>query len=129
MSTDNKENLLKEEGYLLMGAAFEVYNVLGSGLLEEIYQQAMEIELKLRSIPFEPKKQLEVFYKTQKLEKIYIPDLFVYSGIIVELKSVNQIIPEFEAQLFNYMKITNIKVGYLLNFGAKDNLEWKRYII
>ena len=112
-----------------MGAAFEVYNELGYGLLEEIYQQSLEIELQLRNIPFEPKKQLEVFYKSRKLEKIYIPDLFVFDGIILELKSASELTTEHEAQLFNYMKITKTRVGYLLNFGFKENLEWKRYII
>jgi len=123
------ENLFKEEGYKLMGAAFEVYNELGCGLLEEIYQQALEIEFKLREVPFESKKQLEVYYKSRKLDKIYIPDLYVFNGIIVELKSVSELIPEHESQLFNYMKITKTKVGYLINFGHKDELEWKRYII
>lgn len=112
-----------------MAAVFEVYNELGGGLLEEIYQQALEIELKLRSIPFEAKKQLEVYYKSRKLEKVYIPDLYVFNGIMVELKSVKKLVPEHEAQLFNYMKLTKTNVGYLLNFGSHDNVEWKRYII
>ena len=129
MNSNNTKNLFKEEGYKVMGAAFEVYNELGAGLLEEVYQQALEIEFDMRNIPFESKKQLEVYYKSRKLEKIYIPDLYVYNGIIVELKSVNKIIPEHESQLFNYMKITKTRVGYLLNFGPSDELGWKRYII
>ena len=121
--------LFKKEGYELTGASFEVYNELGHGLLEEIYQQALEIELGLRNIPFESKKHLEVYYKSQKLNKIYIPDLYVYSGIIVELKSVSSLNNEHEAQLFNYMRLTKSRVGYLINFGSKDKLEWKRYIL
>ena len=128
MSTDNKKSFSKE-GYSLMGVAFEVYNELGHGLLEEIYQQAMEIELELRSIQFESKKQLEVYYKSRKLDKIYIPDLYVFGGIIVELKSVDCLNADHEAQLFNYMKITGTNVGYLINFGSKDELKWKRYIV
>jgi GxxExxY protein len=89
----------------------------------------LEIELEIRRIPFESKKQLTVFYKSRKINKVYIPDLYVYGGIIAELKSVKELLPEHEAQLFNYMKITKTKVGYLINFCSKDELEWKRYII
>jgi len=97
--------------------------------LRKIYQQAMEIEFELRNIPFESKKNLEVYYKSRKLDKIYIPDLFVFNGIIIELKSVSELTTEHEAQLFNYLKLTRTNVGYLINFGYKENLEWKRYII
>ena len=129
MNTNNDKNMFKEEGYKAMGAAFEVYNELGYGLLEEIYQQAMEIEFELRSIPFESKKNLEVYYKSRKLDKIYIPDSFVFNAIIIELKSVGELTTEHDAQLFNYMKFARTNVGYLINFGHKDTLEWKRYII
>ena len=121
--------LFKKEGYALIGAAFEVYNELGFGLLEEIYQQALEIEFKLKNIPFDSKKRLEVYYKFEKLDKIYIPDLYVHNGIIVELKSVSELNKEHEAQLINYMKLTKSKIGYLINYGSKDKLEWERYIL
>ena len=121
--------MLKQEGYDLVGAALEVYNELGGGMLEEIYQQSLEIELKFRDIPFDAKRQLNVFYKLQKLDKIYIPDLIVFGSIIVELKAVREILPEHEAQLINYMKITKIGVGYILNFGNHEQLEWKRFIL
>ncbi|MFA7230886.1 MAG: GxxExxY protein [Victivallaceae bacterium] len=121
--------MLKQQGYNLMAAAFEVYNELGFGLLEEIYQQALELELKIRSIPFDSKRKLNVYYKQNKLEKVYVPDLFVYSGIIAELKAVKELNAEHRAQLMNYMKITNIKVGYLINFGQSERLDWERYII
>lgn len=121
--------MLKQEGYELIGAAFEVYNELGSGMLEEIYQQALELELKIRNIPFDSKRELNVYYKQNKLEKVYIPDLFVYDGIIAELKAVKELNDEHRAQLMNYMKITNTKVGYLINFGKSEQLDWERYII
>ena len=82
-----------EEGYALMGAAFEVHNVQGGGLLEEIYQQSLEIELELRGIPFRRKEQLKVYYKGRELEKRYVPDLFVYKRIVVELKAVSALAP------------------------------------
>lgn len=121
-------NLLQQEGYDLMAAAFEVYNEQGYGLLEEIYQESLEIELALRAIPFVSKQQLIVCYKGKPLKKHYVPDLFVFGRIIVELKAVQQS-PEHEAQLLNYLAITGCSVGYLLNFGSRDKLEWKRLIL
>ena len=118
-----------EEGYKLMGAAFEVYNEIGYGIAEEVYQECLEIELQLRGIPFETKRHLSLRYKSHQLEKTYIPDLFVFSAIVVELKSVKELCSEHEAQLFNYMRIARQSVGYLINFGHKDTLEWKRYVL
>lgn len=118
-----------DEGYRLMGAAFEVHNVQGGGLLEEIYQQSLEFELNLRSIPFLRKKPLTVYYKNRELEKKYIPDLFVFERIIVELKSVSNLNTEHEAQIMNYMRITKQPVGYLINFGPIGKLQYKRFII
>jgi len=121
--------VFKDEGYQLMGAAFEVYNQLGYGMAEEVYQQSLEVELRLRGIPFESKRELVVFYKGHELETRYKPDLLVYGGIVVELKAVKELAPEHEAQLFNYMRIARQRVGYLLNFGRKGELEWKRFIL
>lgn len=80
--------MLEEEGYRLMGAAFEVFNQLGHGMAEEVYQQSLEIELELRAIPFLSKQQLAVFYKNRRLETSYCPDLLVFGSIVVELKAV-----------------------------------------
>ena len=113
----------------MMGAAFEVYNDRGYGLAEEIYQECLEIELALRKIPFIPKRELKCFYKGRELIKKYVPDLFVLGCLVVELKSVAQLAPEHEAQLLNYMRITKQPVGYLINLGHKDSLEWKRFIL
>ena len=121
--------MFKEEGYKLMGAAFEVYNQLGYGMAEEVYQQSLEMELALRNIPFRSKHELAMFYKAKQLETRYKPDLFVFDGIVVELKAVSELISDHEAQLFNYMRIARISVGYLINFGRKGELEWKRFIL
>jgi GxxExxY protein len=124
-----KPEIYKDEGYKLMGAAFEVYNDRGYGLAEEIYQECLEIELGLRNIPFQSKQELSCFYKGQQLKKKYVPDLFVFGVLVVELKAVSELAPEHEAQLINYMRITRQPVGYLINFGHKDTLEWKRIIL
>ena len=121
--------MLKKEGYELMGAAFEVYNQLGYGMAEEIYQQSLEIELGMRGIPFQSKAELTVFYKDRQLETRYRPDLIVFEAIVVELKAVSELIADHEAQLFNYMRIARQPVGYLINFGRKGELEWKRFIL
>ena len=124
-----KPEIYKDEGYRLMGAAFEVYNEKGSGLAEEIYQECLEIELGLRGMTFKAKQELVCFYKGRELKKRYVPDLFVLGCLVVELKAVAELAPEHEAQLLNYMRITRQPVGYLINFGPKDSLEWKRLIL
>lgn len=121
--------MFKQEGYDLMGAAFEVYNETGYGMAEEIYQQSLEIELALRRIPFKSKHELAMFYKGRPRDTCYKPDLFVYDGIVVELKAVAELLSEHEAQLFNYMRIARQPVGYLINFGQKSGLQWKRFIL
>ncbi len=121
--------MLKQEGYDLMGAAFEVYNVLGYGMAEEIYQQSLEIELGLRNIPYLSKADIEVAYKEKTLTTVYRPDLLVFEEIIVELKAAKALAPEHEAQLFNYIRISKKKIGYLINFGASKELEWKRFAL
>ncbi len=124
-----KTEIYKDEGYKLMGAAFEVYNDRGHGLAEDIYQECLEMELELRRISFQSKAELRCFYKGRELNKRYIPDLFVFGCLVVELKAVAELAPEHEAQLLNYMRIARQPVGYLVNFGHKDTLEWKRFIL
>lgn len=114
--------MLQQEGYELMAAAFEVYNEIGYGMAEEIYQQSLEIELALRQIQFLTKLELEVYYKGCKLTTCYKPDLLVSGRVVVELKAVAELLPEHEAQLFNYMRVSRMTVGYLINFGHKGKL-------
>jgi GxxExxY protein len=121
--------MLEDEGYQLMGAAFEVYNELGHGLAEEICQQSLEIELEIRNIPFQTKRDLHVFYKGRCLETFYRPDLLVWDGIVVELKATSALASDHEGQLINYMRIARKQVGYLINFGKKGDLEWKRFVV
>ena len=124
-----KAEIYKDEGYKLMGAAFEVYNEQSYGMAEEIYQESLEIELALRGFTFQSKQELKCFYKGRELKKRYVPDVLVFGCLLVELKAVSQLLPEHEAQLINYMRITKQPVGYLINFGHKDTLEWKRFIL
>jgi GxxExxY protein len=124
-----KPGIYQEEGYQFMAAAFEVCNDRGYGLAEEIYQECLEIELELRGISFCPKGEVRCYYKGRELKKRYVPDLFVLGCLVVELKAVTELASEHEAQLLNYMRITRQPVGYLVNFGHKNTLEWKRFIL
>ena len=112
-----------------MGAAFEVHREIGGGLLEEIYQESLEIELQERGIPFRAKDEIAVYYKARKLKKRYIPDVVVHEHIVVELKSVKELSSAHEAQLINYMRLSRHPVGYLINFGPIGKLEWKRFVL
>ncbi len=123
------ETLLPQEGYDFMAAAFEVYHELGSGFLEDVYQESLEIELTDRHIPFEAKPRLAIYYKDRPLKKRYEADLIVIGRIVVELKAHRCLLPEHEAQLINYLRATRKRVGYLLNFGAFPRMEWKRFVI
>jgi len=124
-----KSGIYKQEGYVFMAAAFEVYNDRGYGMAEEIYQECLELELELRGIAFQSKAEMRCFYKGRELKNRYIPDLFIFGQLVVELKAVTELLPEHEAQLFNYMRIARRPVGYLVNFGHKGTLEWKRLIL
>jgi GxxExxY protein len=111
-----------------MGAAFKVYNEMGNGYLEEVYQECLERELNARRMAFTAKGEPTIFYKGWPLKKMHIPDLVVLGEIIVELKAVKQLAPEHDAQLLNYLKTTEKPVGYLINFGSAGTLEWKRMV-
>ena len=119
--------IYKNEVYDIVGACFDVYKELSCGLSEPIYQEALEIEFKLRGIPFEREKELVVYYKGQKLRKKYVADFVCYDDIIVELKALDNVTSKEVSQLLNYLHITKYPLGLLVNFGHEDNLEWKRY--
>jgi len=121
--------LYKDEVYAIVGAAMEVYNVLGPGFLEPVYQEALGIEFTSRSIPFEPQKELHISYKAHRLEQKYKADFVVYGKIIIEIKALDYLTSREEAQLLNYLKATGWEVGVLINFGSDGKLEWKRRVL
>src|SRR4030042_2250839 len=101
------EILYKEEVYSIIGAAFEVYNELGSGFLESVYEEALMIEFKKQNIPYKTQVKLHIYYKDSLLEKEFYADLIIFDKIIVELKSIEKLTILNEAQLLNYLKATN----------------------
>ena len=120
------ELLFKNEVYAIIGAAMEVYNQLGPGFGEAIYQEAMEIEVESRKIPNNPQQDIFIVYKGRTLRNFFKPDLICYEKIIVELKALDHLTSREEAQLLNYLKATGLPVGLLINFGHENDLEWKR---
>ena len=122
--------MITKEEYLdiydIVGVAMEVYNTLGYGMAEPIYQEAFAKEMELQGFSAEKEKQLRLYYKDMLLEKTYYAD-FYYKGIVIEMKAVDKIISDHRAQLFNYMRIARQKKGVLLNFG-EQSLRAERYI-
>ena len=111
----------------IIGAAMEAHKELGCGFLEAIYQEAFELELDRQRLDFVRQKPHRVTYKGVVLKHPYIPDLIVGGKVVVELKAIREIGPIEEAQMINYLKITALPVGLIINFGAKS-LEWKRLV-
>jgi GxxExxY protein len=121
--------LYKDEVYAIQGAVFEVYRELGCGFLEAVYQECLEKELNLRGIPFESQKELRLSYKGDVLNLTYIPDLVCYGSIIVELKALKVVEDIHRAQLFNYLKVTGLRLGLLANFGHYPKATVERIIL
>ena len=120
------EIYFKEESYEIIGAAMQVYYVLGPGFVEAVYQEALEKEFLKRGIPYEREKEIDLYYDGELMDIKFRPDFVCYDNIIVELKAVSELDDINRAQIFNYLKATHYKVGWLLNFGHKGTLERER---
>jgi len=116
-----------ERTYKIIGAAMEVHKELGCGFLEAVYQEALEREFSTQTIPFKSQPIIQIAYKGKPLDKTYQPDFVCYGEIILEIKAISSLSGIEEAQLINYLKATGLKVGLLINFGAKS-LEYKRLV-
>ena len=115
--------IYEEETYAIRGAVYEVYKEMGNGYREEVYQQCMELELAARGIPFQSKPDLRISYKGKPIEKTYIPDLVCYGKIIVELKAVSALSEEHRSQIMNYLRLTKMRLGLLVNFSSYPKAE------
>ncbi len=118
--------LYREESFKLVGACFEVYNEKGSGFVEPVYQECLEIELTLQGIPFCTQRSLPLAYKGRPLCQTYKPDFICFDKIVMELKAVSRLIDEHRAQVHNYLKASGLKLGLLVNFGHCPGLEYER---
>ena len=119
----------KDECYKIIGAAMKVHRELGAGFLESVYQEALEIELRRQGIPFEREKELRIHYDGKELQQRYKADFVCYDNIIVELKAVSSLDRNHYAQVINYLKATNKKLGLLINFGNHEELIWERFVL
>ena len=119
--------IYKDESYKIIGACMEVHNELGCGFLESVYQEALAKEFFLQNIIFEKEKQILINYKGYSLNKNFFADFICFDKIIIELKAIDNLASEHEAQVINYLKATNMKLGLLVNFG-KEKLEYKRLV-
>jgi len=124
----NTTLIYEEESYKIRGACFEVYREKGCGFLEPVYQECMELELRLQGVLYVPKKTLPLEYKGTPLLSTYIPDFICFEKIILELKAVTELTDEHRAQVQNYLKATKLKLGLLLNFGHFPKVQIERIV-
>ena len=122
------ELLFKDEVYAIIGAAMDVYNHLGPGFSEAIYQEALELESNARKMSNKPQQEIYIDYKGTKLRQFFKADFIYYDQIIVEIKAMDRLTSREESQLLNYLKATGAPLGLLINFGADKDLEWKRMV-
>jgi len=121
--------IYKEESYQVIGACFEVYNAFGNGFDEMIYHESLVKEFEMQGIPAVSEPKVNVFYKGQKLNRYFKPDILVFEKIIIELKTVKILNEIHRQQILNYLKATKMKLGILVNFGADFKLEYERIVL
>jgi GxxExxY protein len=121
--------IYKDESYQIIGACMEVYNELGCGFLEAVYQEALAIEFDVRGIPFVREKDLAIQYKQRQLSTTYRADFVVFDKIILETKAAESLVSKNESQVLNYLSATKQRLGILVNFGSSEGLQSKRFVI
>jgi GxxExxY protein len=125
MLNQNTSMIFPELSNKVIKGFYRVYNSLGFGFLEKVYENALKIELEDMGLSVAQQKHIKVYYKSKEVGD-YFADLLVENSIIIELKAAESICPEHEAQLLNYLRATDIELGFLFNFGKKA--EFKRKI-
>jgi len=118
-----------EEAYAVLGACFEVYREMGCGFLEPVYQECLSRELQAREIPHVSQPRMALRYKGRLLEQRYQPDFVCFEAIIVEIKAVRQLLDEHRAQVQNYIRASQIRLGLLVNFSHYPKLQYERIVV
>ena len=126
IQTKTRDGLYKEETYQIIGAAYEVYNQMGCGFLEAVYQECLEIELTERKIDFRSQVPIRIHYKKRDLKQKYEPDFICFGKVVVEIKALSTLTEEHKAQVMNYLKATGMEIGLLLNFGHHPGVQVER---
>ena len=119
--------LLKEEVYQIVGSAIEVLNEIGHGLHEKPYENALAVEFGIRNIPFQQQVNFDVLYKGHKVG-LFVPDLIAFGTVVVDTKVIDRITDVERGKMLNYLRITKLRVGVILNF-KNPKLEWERIIL
>ena len=127
MDTNSGKLLAKEEVFQIVGYAIEVLNVLGHGLVEKPYENALAVEFGLRNVPFRQQALFDVLYKGHKVG-LFIPDLIAFDAVVVDAKVIDRITDHERGLILNYLRITNLHVGVVLNF-KHAKLEWERIVL
>jgi GxxExxY protein len=125
MNTNKSELLLlKNEVFQVVGCAIEVLNTLGHGLLEKPYENALVVEFGLRKVPFRQQPSFDVVYKGQKIG-VFVPDLIAFDTVVVDTKVIDRMTDHERGLMLNYLRITGLRVGVILNF-KHPKLQWER---
>src|SRR5436853_5773565 len=126
---DSNENrlLFKEEVFQIVGSAIEVLNTLGHGVVEKPYENALAVEFRLRGIPFRQQPAFNVLYKGENVG-LFIPDLIAFEAVVVDTRVIDRITDHERGLMLNYLRITNLRVGAILNF-KRAKLEWERIVL
>jgi GxxExxY protein len=133
-NTKYNENIMgkiiyPEESYKIVGACFNVYNEMGCGFLEAVYQECLELEFEFQGIPFKPQQDIFLSYRQKKLKQTYKPDFLCFDKIIVEIKAVSKLTDEHRSQVINYLNATNFDLALLVNFGHYPKLQNERFAL
>ena len=127
MNTNSGKLLAKEEVFQIVGCAIEVLNVLGHGLVEKPYENALAVEFGLRKVPFQQQPSFNVLYKGHAVG-LFIPDLIAFDAVVVDTKVIDRITDHERGLMLNYLRITGLRVGIILNF-KHAKLEWERIVL
>ena len=127
LNRDTGDETRDPQTYAILGAAMEVHRRLGSGFLEVVYQEALEVEFGERSVPFQREVEIPIMYRDRQLACTYRADFVCFGDVIVELKALRQVTDVERAQVVNYLKATGLQRALLLNFGT-SGLEHKRFV-
>lgn len=120
------EIIYKEESYKIIGACYNVYNKIGAGFLESVYQECLKIEFEYQDIEFLEQKEIEILYRDKVIKNKFRADFICYDKIILEIKAVANICSEHRVQVLNYLNATGYKLGILINFGSYPKIEYER---
>ena len=119
--------LFEEETFKVIGACINVHKKLGNSFSEAVYQQALEKEFLQANIPFEPQKEVPIYYNGEPLNEFFKVDFLCFNSVLLDIKSVRSIQEDMTQQVLNYLKSSHIEIGMLINFG-EQSLKWKRLV-